>query len=256
MKFTRKCPKCDVNIFYKRKGDLQQGLKHNTICKKCVAVNKKHKIPNPKIYERKCPICNKKILHSLLKVKNRAEKLKLQCRQCASPFSGKKNNKLSITFNKLYESKRVEKECLICNNKFINVEWNKNQKYCSKECYYQDDNILKGKFKPSFNKKACLWFDQLNEVKGWKGLHALNGGEKKINKYWVDYYEPNLNIVIEWDEKSHNHPTQKQKDIERQNKIIEYLNCDFYRIEEKTLDILKINKDGKEERYKKDYWFT
>lgn len=51
--------------------------------------------------------------------------------------------------------------------------------------------------------------------------------------YWVDYYEPNLNIVIEWDEKHHYiNEELKNKDINRMNEIKEYLKCKFYRYNE------------------------
>jgi len=31
IKLSRNCPKCSKEIIYKRKGDLQQGIKNNTI---------------------------------------------------------------------------------------------------------------------------------------------------------------------------------------------------------------------------------
>ncbi len=90
-------------------------------------------------------------------------------------------------------------------------------------------------FHPSYNKMACLYFDWLNMWNGWNGQHALNRGEKQVNGYFVDYYEPNLNIVIEWDEEYHyENNTLQEKDIQRQNEIVGELQCDFYRIRDKV----------------------
>lgn len=255
IQLSRNCPKCNKEIIYKRKGDLQQANKNNTICKQCVADNRIIGL-TPKQYIRECPCCKQTLFYSDLKFRNRSENLNKKCRSCSSPFKGNNNHILSSTFDKIYKDKRNKKECKICKNIFIITEYNKNKKYCCFDCYINDDEILKGEFKPSFNKKACEFFDKLNETKGWKGVHGNNGGEKKIKKYWVDYYEPILNIVIEWDECFHNFPKNKEKDKIRQQEIINYMGCEFYRVEEKTLNIIKIDKNGNEKRYKKDYWFN
>lgn len=91
-----------------------------------------------------------------------------------------------------------------------------------------------GRLCPSYNSEACKIFELINEELNWKGLHAENGGEFHIKKlgYFVDYYEPNLNIVIEFDEKEHEREKRKIKDMVRQNQIIEELKCKFYRIKE------------------------
>lgn len=93
--------------------------------------------------------------------------------------------------------------------------------------------------KPRYNKAACMYFDKLNELMGWEGQHAEFGGEKQIGKYFVDFYEPNKNIVVEYDEPSHEKPSIKEKDIIRQNYIIKELNCKFYRYSEKMILYMK-----------------
>lgn len=65
---------------------------------------------------------------------------------------------------------------------------------------------------------------------GWKGQHAENGGEIHIRGWFLDYYEPNLNIVIEYDEKQHNTAKRKEKDVRKEQEVIENLGCKFYRI--------------------------
>jgi hypothetical protein len=83
---------------------------------------------------------------------------------------------------------------------------------------------------PNYNRSACQLFEDINRKMGWNGQHAENGGEFFIKElgYWVDYYEPNFNIVIEFDEP--NHKYRKEKDEIRQREITEYLKCKFIRI--------------------------
>lgn len=97
--------------------------------------------------------------------------------------------------------------------------------------------VLKAKSKhfklyPNYTKQACKVFEEINSELNWNGQHAENGGEFHIKElgYWVDYYEPNLNIVIEYDDNSHKY--RSLKDEERQQEIIEHLNCKFYRIKD------------------------
>ena len=90
-------------------------------------------------------------------------------------------------------------------------------------------------FAPNYNLKACKFFDQLNLILCLNGMHGENGGEYHIKElgYWVDFYEPDLNLVIEWDEITKDHFKAGKlidKDIQRQKEIEDYLKCDFLRI--------------------------
>ena len=96
------------------------------------------------------------------------------------------------------------------------------------------------------NKNSCKFFDKLNEVLGWNGKHAFNNDTKMEHKelgYLLDYYEPNINLIIEWDEERHYYRNGKlkEKDIERQNNLINKIGCQFYRIREKTKEVNKID---------------
>ena len=89
----------------------------------------------------------------------------------------------------------------------------------------------------AYNKKGCEYIDKLNEEKGWHLQHALNGGEIEVGGYFLDGYDEKNNIVFEYDEPKHYKDVYnnilKDKDIERQNYIIQKLHCDFYRYNEK-----------------------
>ncbi len=90
-----------------------------------------------------------------------------------------------------------------------------------------------GQIIPNFNLNGSKFFNWLNKVLNWNGQHALNGGEYSVLGYFIDYYESNLNLVIEWDEKYHYKKGElKKKDIVRQQNIINHLDCIFIRIKE------------------------
>jgi len=85
---------------------------------------------------------------------------------------------------------------------------------------------------PWYNKTACALFETINKFFGWNGQHAENGGEFYIGGYWLDYYEPFQNIVIEFDEPRHDIPSVKEKDLIKQKYVTEQLKCKFIRIKQ------------------------
>lgn len=93
---------------------------------------------------------------------------------------------------------------------------------------------------PLYNERACEFFSRLNEVTGWKGKHAKDGGEVTIGGFWVDYYEPELNLVIEWDEPHHRYEKKKKQDAYRARYIIKKTGCRFLRIDQETLEITEV----------------
>ena len=88
--------------------------------------------------------------------------------------------------------------------------------------------------KPNFNIDVCKFFNRLNNKYNLSIKHAMNGGEFYIENlgYWVDGYDKKLNLVLEYDEIRHEY--KKEKDNIRENEIKSFLNCDFFRIHEKT----------------------
>jgi len=93
---------------------------------------------------------------------------------------------------------------------------------------------------PNFNKTACDYFQKLNMWNGWSGCYAKNKGEFYLKDlgYWPDYYEPNQNIVIEWDEPKHyKDGNLSEKDQVRMKRIKEHLKCRFFRVDSKTKEI-------------------
>ena len=91
---------------------------------------------------------------------------------------------------------------------------------------------------PSFNFKACEFFDKLSLETETYIQHAMNEGEFQIRGFFVDGYDKINNIVYEYDELSHFNidGTLKSKDIQRQQEIEKYLHCEVIRINEKKLN--------------------
>lgn len=101
------------------------------------------------------------------------------------------------------------------------------------------------KFIPHYSKNACEYMNKLNEENHWNLQHAENGGEIEICGFFVDGYDKDLNIVFEYDEPRHYINVYEnilaEKDINRQNIIINKLNCKFYRYNEKLNKFYCIN---------------
>lgn len=96
----------------------------------------------------------------------------------------------------------------------------------------------------SFNKIACDYFNQLNLEMGWNLQHAQNGGEVECHGYFLDAYDKDRNIVVEYDESRHYKLINENwvlipKDVERMTDIKSYLNCQFYRYNEMTSELRK-----------------
>jgi hypothetical protein len=88
---------------------------------------------------------------------------------------------------------------------------------------------IKGKFKPNFNPKACQIIEEYGKQNGYCFQHALNGGEYYVKElgYWLDGYDKEKNVVIEYYENHHKRTIVKQKDKKRKKEIIKLLNCKF-----------------------------
>ena len=85
---------------------------------------------------------------------------------------------------------------------------------------------------PKYNANSIIYLDMISEKLNLPIQHALNGGEKKFVRYWVDGYIEEHNICIEWDEKHHSLNQHKERDLNRENFIKEKFNCIIIRIDE------------------------
>lgn len=96
-----------------------------------------------------------------------------------------------------------------------------------------------------YNKASIAIIEKIGRENGWCFCHAENKGEFKTkNGYFLDAYDPVKNIVLEYDEARHYKDATKniliEKDIIRQNNIIDELHCDFYRYNSVTNTLWKV----------------
>lgn len=91
-----------------------------------------------------------------------------------------------------------------------------------------------GQMQPLYNSEGCKIIDEYGKKNNYHFQHAENGGEFHIKElgYWVDGYDKEKNTVIEIDESFHFNPdgSLKDKDLNRQYEIIDFLKCNFIRI--------------------------
>ena len=170
----------------------------------------------------------------------------LKCKQCGKEFSADRaSRELSRKFcsDKCYQkSSRTrmykEKKCLNCGKTFYRPR--PNVKFCCGNCYknFISEYWDEVGWKPGYNTTACKYFKQFDKEHNTKGEYATNGGERHIDgtNYWVDYYNPDLKLIIEWDEKSHFSEKRHAKDTLRQEAIQQLLpEFQFARIDERQL---------------------
>lgn len=255
---SKKCSGCDNIITYGSKEAYIRAIKNNTKCKFCAHIYTKPKVK----FCRNCPECNKLLTYKQPSNYYNSKKNNTLCRSCSQlgerhhwnkvPFperlkdqqrikwTGKNNPNYGGNFSdshrkNLSNSIKNSPKCKAIRDKRRGIPIKKEIRNKIRLSIIKDlENKLGHQLHPNYNKTACKIFEQINIEFGWHGQHAENGGEYHIKElgYWVDYYEPNLNIVIEYDEKKHNYGNSPIKDEMRQKEIENLLNCKFYRIKE------------------------
>ena len=101
-----------------------------------------------------------------------------------------------------------------------------------------------GQIQPNYNITASEFFKQFNQLFGLDGRYATNKKEKQIAGFFVDYFNDDVKLIIEWDEEGHYGPAYSggklsERDIYKQNAVMsEYPDFLFIRLREK--DVFRI----------------
>lgn len=235
---------CESKILHTDKRSRDRAIAKGAKCRSCAAKKLNYTQLDDGTFYRRCNECDTIMVYATYNAWRSSKYRNCVCQEC-----GYKRNA-----RKFKKGKNVE--CEICGNQV----WSKpseRRRYCSQQCsgiaskprvrkqYLKRLAEQHGQLSPFYNSDACKLFDQINEELGWNGRHAENGGEYHIDGYWLDYYEPTLNVVIEYDE-PHHYVNEKlsEKDVIRQTTIEEKLKCKFYRIksseEDKWKEILNL----------------
>ena len=85
---------------------------------------------------------------------------------------------------------------------------------------------------PAYNPAGCKLIDEYGKEHNYNFQHAENGGEFHVLSYWLDGYDKEKNVGIEIDEKVHfdKDGNLKEKDVQRQKEITDFLGCKFIRL--------------------------
>jgi hypothetical protein len=179
-------------------------------CKLCF--NNEQKLSNVDFIEKCRLIHGNKYDYSLVEYINSKTKVKIICPEHGI-FEQRPNNHLQGNECPKCQKKELRKRTI---KRIEQNKLNGNQLY------------------PNFNIKACDIFNKISEQNDIHIQHAMNGGEFYIKElgYWLDGYDKENNVVYEFDEKYHDNQKQKQKDMLRQQDIINHLKCKFIRIKD------------------------
>lgn len=193
---------------------------------------------------RFCPSCNRKIEYTLQSNYCRGKRTNAKCAWCAhdKQLLGRiqsddekekrakslRGLKRSIESRIRYANSKLGKK----NPKFGDFD-SKSEEHRRKirlSCIKVIQKRLEASGKsmcPAFNIQACKAIDEYGKNNGYNFQHALNGGEYHIKElgYWVDGYDKDKNVVIEYFENNHWHRKNKKKDIDRCAEIVHHLQC-------------------------------
>lgn len=185
---------------------------------------------------RNCPKCNTHLSYSCIAEKNRAEKDKKVCRSCSHKGQSVSNVTKEKISRKLMGNKHTKgySHSIQMREKLKRRVVSELTREKLRE--HRLNQILKLGYKgPAYNKKACQFIDNINQCLGLTLQHAQNGGEHRVCGYSLDGYDYTHNVAFEYDElANHNSPTRKEKDFQRQERIIQKINPKmFLRYDEK-----------------------
>lgn len=96
-----------------------------------------------------------------------------------------------------------------------------------------------------YNKSSIAILEEIAKEHEWNIQHAENGGEFYTGiGYFVDAYDKEKNIVLEYDEPIHYIDVEnnilREKDLIRQKNIIDHLHCEYWRYNEATQKLWKV----------------
>jgi len=235
-KLIRNCPSCESEIRYKEKWSLDQAILKKTQCRSC---SKRDTIP-PKYADLSVKAqlnMSKFWFHKNSRPKNADMR---KDKTYTDIYGKEKSEKIKKELSERVRTKEENiKRSVSCKRSGCGLK-NKGRRCSDKNrkkfrlLMIERLKATNTDFHPGYNKRACLFFDQLMVLTGSTIRHALNGGELNIEElgYWVDGYDKENNIVYEYDEKRHYdiYGNLKEKDRIKEKEIKKYLNCSFQRV--------------------------
>lgn len=194
-------------MYYSSKYALEKSLKHGSICKSC----SKTGILSPNFGRKQSKKEKEKRAKKLRGLKRTPESIQ----KYSKSKIGIKNPKYNDHTPKSIEhSRKIRLGCIKTLNEKL--------------------SLVGKSISPTINPKACKVIDEYGKQNGYNFQHGLNGGEFCIKElgYWVDGYDRDKNVVIEYYERRHNRTKDKIRDEKRRLEIIDFLKCKFIIVRE------------------------
>lgn len=192
-------------------------------------------------YKRNCPECGKEILYTSLESFRRANH-NSKCRYCCNVLRGKTSNRKGCTHStksKLAISKFQSGKKVSLTTRYLMSSFQKNRYSDPTELKKMANAVKIAMHNPDVRKKhiealhKTKWLKvrtdigQLEMIDKWNRLGIKFEPNYQIKTehdlFYIDGYDPIHNIVLEYDSKYHKSIGQQQKDLIRQQKIIDIL---------------------------------
>lgn len=228
-KWMRNCPKCGKSLNYTEKWVCDRANKQNRICKSCSNHNK----------VRGCLLESTKSILSKRKMGKRptlSARLNMSKSQTGRKHSEETKLKMSGENNGMYNIHRYGTMNPFSGKKHSEESRRKMRLAAIERIKQRSSNG----FLNNVNPKETEYFSKLEKEKGWDGFYYGKNQQHILEGlgYFLDYYEPNLNIVVEYDEPRHYVGGQlREKDVKRMNEIKKNLQCKFFRYDEKNKEL-------------------
>jgi len=215
VEYTRQCPSCPTIMTYTRNYSVIEAKRNNRKCRVCSKLGSTHS---------ELTRCKLSKIHKG-KILSKSTKELIRQANLGKKASRETKNKMSNSQKQIdrYGDNNVARRPEVRDKLRI----------------IRTEQLQKSDSSANYNPTACVFFDRLNRDLKLNGVYATNKGEHVVLGYWLDYYEPSLNLVIEWDEPFHYNKNNelRERDKIRQSKIQQELNCKFIRIKQNEFDI-------------------
>jgi hypothetical protein len=196
-------------------------------------------ITNEKKWMKNCPTCNRIISYVNKYLLRDAINKKTICKSCRR-HSTETKEKMSGKGNGMYGTHRYDTQNPFHGKHHTNEARRKMRIAACKRVLELQRNDKDGRIN-NVGLKEGKYFSQIEKNRRWDGVYYEKSNRQHLIEnlgYFVDYYEPNLNIVIEYDEPRHYvYGNLKEKDIKRMDEIKDHLKCKFFRYNEYTKEL-------------------
>jgi len=264
--YKRNCPKCSKELETKNKHYYNKAVSENKLCLSCSLAGRKfseeHKAnlsknhanvngENNPFYNKRHSDETKELIGEVVSEKYKDPELRQRVSEIRkewhkhneNSFKGRIHSDETKELLSFLSTKRFENEDerqKISRSLVGNIPWNygktgvydasvidKMSNSAKARIVRQGNNQIH-----SYNPNSIPILEEYANENGYNIQHAENGGEYQVpnTTFFVDAYDVENNVVIEYDEKYHLNENQVDKDRKRQQIIGNILKCKFVRI--------------------------